>query len=156
MCILGIFAQNHSSMTAQHKQHMTELLEIIFQWDKALRTLERKFNKDFNLTLNQCRLILYIHDKNYVELSHVHKWLNIDKSTTTRMIRPLLVNGFIDKFYQFGDKRKIYLKISNVGAENVNLIREEFDKLATNSLLKVPTGKRDFTFQTVRDFLKVI
>lgn len=140
----------------QHKQHLTELLDIIFQWDKALRNLERKFNKDFNLTLNQSRLILYVHDKGYVELSHVNKWLNIDKSTTTRMIRPLLVNGFIDKYYQFGDKRKIYLKISDEGRDNVELIREEFDKLAQNSLVKVPAGKRDFTFQTVRDFLKVI
>lgn len=140
----------------QHKQHLTELLDIIFQWDKALRTLERKFNKDFNLTLNQCRLILYIHDKNYVELSQVHKWLNIDKSTTTRMIRPLLVNGFVDKFYQFGDKRKIYLKISETGIENVEAIQNEFDKLAYNTLVKVPAGKRDFTFQTVRDLLKVI
>ncbi len=140
----------------QHKQHLTELLDIIFQWDKALRNLERKFNKDFNLTLNQCRLILYIYDKNYVELSQVHKWLNIDKSTTTRMIRPLLVNGFIDKFYQFGDKRKIYLKISELGMDHVAEIKEEFDKMAYTTLLKVPAGKRDFTFQTVRDLLKVI
>lgn len=143
-------------MTQQYKEHLSELLDIIFQWDKALRNLERKFNKDFNLTLNQCRLILHIHDKNYVELSTVNKWLNIDKSTTTRMVRPLLVNGFIDKFYQFGDKRKIYLKISEEGMNNVAAIREEFDKLANNSLVKVPAGKRDFTFQTVREFLKVI
>ena len=140
----------------QHKQHLNELLDIIFQWDKALRNLERKFNKDFNLTLNQCRLILYIHDKNYVELSLVNKWLNIDKSTTTRMIRPLLVNGFIDKFYQFGDKRKIYLKISETGMDNVGEIQNEFDKIVNESLTKVPAGKRDFTFQTVRDLLKVM
>ncbi|MFY7862261.1 MAG: MarR family winged helix-turn-helix transcriptional regulator [Chitinophagales bacterium] len=140
----------------QHKQHLNELLDIIFQWDKALRNLERKFNKDFNLTLNQCRLILYIHDKNYVELSQVNKWLNIDKSTTTRMIRPLLVNGFIDKFYQFGDKRKIYLKISETGMDNVGEIQNEFDKIVNESLTKVPAGKRDFTFQTVRDLLKVM
>jgi DNA-binding MarR family transcriptional regulator len=140
----------------QHKQHLNELLDIIFQWDKALRNLERKFNKDFNLTLNQCRLILYIHDKNYVELSQVNKWLNIDKSTTTRMIRPLLVNGFIDKFYQFGDKRKIYLKISETGMDNVGEIQSEFDKIVNESLTKVPAGKRDFTFQTVRDLLKVM
>lgn len=140
----------------QHKQHLNELLDIIFQWDKALRNLERKFNKDFNLTLNQCRLILYIHDKNYVELSQVNKWLNIDKSTTTRMIRPLLVNGFIDKFYQFGDKRKIYLKISETGMENVGEIQNEFDKIVNELLTKVPAGKRDFTFQTVRDLLKVM
>ena len=139
-----------------NRQHVTEVLDIIFQWDKALRTLERRFNKEFDLTLNQCRLILYIHDKNYVELSQVHKWLNIDKSTTTRMIRPLLVNGFIDKFYQFGDKRKIYLKISEKGLDSVLDIKKEFDQLAMNSLVKVPAGKRDFTFQTVRDFLKIM
>lgn len=143
-------------MMTPNKQHVTEVLDIIFQWDKALRTLERKFNKEFDLTLNQCRLILYIHDKNFVELSQVHKWLNIDKSTTTRMIRPLLTNNYIDKFYQFGDKRKIYLKISEKGTENVQIIKEEFDKLACASLLKVPAGKRDFTFQTVREFLKII
>jgi DNA-binding MarR family transcriptional regulator len=139
-----------------HKQHVEEVLDIIFQWDKALRTLERKFNKDFDLTLNQCRVILYIHNKNYVELSQIHKYLNVDKSTTTRMIRPLLVNGFIDKFYQFGDKRKMYLRISESGLDHVVQIKEEFDQMAYNSLLKVPAGKRDFTFQTVRDFLKVM
>lgn len=156
-CELFLFLQKiPNKMTQQYKEHLSELLDIIFQWDKALRNLERKFNKDFNLTLNQCRLILHIHDKNYVELSQVNKWLNIDKSTTTRMVRPLLVNGFVDKFYQFGDKRKIYLKISEEGMNNVAAIREEFERLANNSLVKVPAGKRDFTFQTVRDFLKVI
>lgn len=140
----------------QEKQHLNELLSIIFKWDKAIRTLERKFNKDFDLTLNQCRLILYIYDKNYVELSHVNDWLNIDKSTTTRMVRPLLVNGFIDKFYQFGDKRKIYLKISEKGLENVKQIQVEFDKVAKKSLLMLPAGKRDYTFQVVNEFIRII
>jgi hypothetical protein len=72
------------------------------------------------------------------------------------MIRPLLVNGFIDKFYQFGDKRKIYLKISETGMDNVGEIQSEFDKIVNESLTKVPAGKRDFTFQTVRDLLKVM
>lgn len=116
---MHLFTVNPQKMT-QHKQHVEEVLDIIFQWDKALRTLERKFNKDFDLTLNQCRVILYIHDKNYVELSQIHKYLNVDKSTTTRMIRPLLVNGFIDKFYQFGDKRKMYLRISDNGSSSKN------------------------------------
>lgn len=91
-----------------------------------------------------------------MELSQIHRYLNVDKSTTTRMIRPLLINGFLDKFYQFGDKRKMYLRVSDQGQEHVTHIKNEFDQLAYNSLLKVPAGKRDFTFQTVRDFLKII
>ena len=43
------------------------------------------------------------------------------------MIRPLLVNGFVDKFYQFGDKRKMYLRISDQGQEHVAQIKHEFD-----------------------------
>jgi DNA-binding MarR family transcriptional regulator len=135
---------------------LQEVLDIIFKWDKALRTLERKFNKEFDLTLNQCRVILNIHDKNFVELSQINDWLNIDKSTTTRMIRPLLVHGYIDKFYQFGDKRKIYLRISEKGEENVLKVKAAIDKMAKITLMKIPAGKRDFMFQIVNDFLKTV
>jgi hypothetical protein len=50
----------------------------------------------------------------------------------------------------------MYLRVSDQGQEHVAHIKNEFDQLAYNSLLKVPAGKRDFTFQTVRDFLKII
>ena len=135
---------------------LQEVLDIIFKWDKAIRNLERKFNKEFDLTLNQCRVILHIHDKNFVELSQINDWLNIDKSTTTRMIRPLLVNGYIDKFYQFGDKRKIYLRISEKGEENVIKVKAAIDKMAKNTLVKIPAGTRDYMFQIVNDFLKTV
>jgi DNA-binding MarR family transcriptional regulator len=142
-------------MTIEQEQ-INEMLNILFKWDKALRNLERKFNKEFDLTLNQCRVILHIFDKGYVELSQINEWLNIDKSTTTRMVRPLLVNGFIDKFYMFGDKRKIYLKISDKGKENVEKIKVSFDRMAKRSLSKVPAGKRDLTFQMVNELIKAV
>jgi hypothetical protein len=40
--------------------------------------------------------------------------------------------------------------------DNVGEIQSEFDKIVNESLTKVPAGKRDFTFQTVRDLLKVM
>jgi DNA-binding MarR family transcriptional regulator len=72
------------------------------------------------------------------------------------MVRPLLVNGFIDKFYMFGDKRKIYLKISDKGKENVEKIKVSFDRMAKRSLSKVPAGKRDLTFQMVNELIKAV
>ena len=141
---------------SEENEQLQEILDIIFKWDKAIRILERTFNKEFDLTLNQCRVIIHILDKNFVELSQINEWLNIDKSTTTRMIRPLLVHGYIDKFYQFGDKRKIYLRISEKGEENVLNVKAAIDKMAKKSLIKIPSGKRDFMFQTVNDFLKTV
>ena len=82
-----------------------EVLEIIFRWDKTLRILERSFNETFDLTLNQCRILMMIKDKSYIELSYLNKALNVDKSTTTRLVRPLLTNDYIEKFYQFGDRQ---------------------------------------------------
>jgi DNA-binding MarR family transcriptional regulator len=141
---------------SEENEQLQEILDIIFKWDKAIRILERTFNKEFDLTLNQCRVIIHILDKNFVELSQINEWLNIDKSTTTRMIRPLLVHGYIDKFYQFGDKRKIYLRISEKGEANVLKVKAAIDKMAKKSLIKIPSGKRDFMFQTVNDFLKTV
>jgi hypothetical protein len=34
------------------QEQINEMLNILFKWDKALRNLERKFNKEFDLTLN--------------------------------------------------------------------------------------------------------
>lgn len=141
---------------SEENEQLQEILDIIFKWDKAIRILERTFNKEFDLTLNQCRVIIHILDKNFVELSQINEWLNIDKSTTTRLIRPLLVRGYIDKFYQFGDKRKIYLRISEKGEANVLKVKAAIDKMAKKSLIKIPAGKRDFMFQTVNDFLKTV
>ncbi|MBK7957135.1 MAG: winged helix-turn-helix transcriptional regulator [Bacteroidetes bacterium] len=130
-----------------------EVLEIIFRWDKTLRILERSFNETFDLTLNQCRILLMIKDKSYIELSYLNKALNVDKSTTTRLVRPLLTNDYIEKFYQFGDKRKIYIRLSDRGIEKIVPIENRLNEISKSILKNIPAGKRDFTFMTVRDFL---
>ena len=51
---------------SEENEQLQEILDIIFKWDKAIRILERTFNKEFDLTLNQCRVIIHILDKNFV------------------------------------------------------------------------------------------
>ena len=130
-----------------------EVLDIIFSWDKKLRQLERHFNESFDLTLNQCRILLLIKNKSYIELSYLNKALHVDKSTTTRLVRPLLVNDYIEKFYQFGDKRKIYIRLSERGEEKILPIDLQLAEISKDILKNIPAGKRDFTFQNVKEFI---
>lgn len=131
-----------------------EVIDIIFGWDKKLRQLERQFNDSYDLTLNQCRILLMIKNKAYIELSYLNKALQVDKSTTTRLVRPLLVNDYIEKFYQFGDKRKIYLRLTEQGEQMIVPIQAQISDIAKTVIRSIPAGKRDFTFLNVKEFLQ--
>jgi DNA-binding MarR family transcriptional regulator len=133
-----------------------EVLDMVFKMDKTLRVLERAFNESYELTMNQCRILMLIKDKSYIELSYLNKALNVDKSTTTRLVRPLLVNDYIEKFYQFGDKRKIYIRLSEKGIEMLEPIEQKLLEISKNVLKNIPAGKRDFAFSNLNETLNYI
>jgi DNA-binding MarR family transcriptional regulator len=135
------------------QEQENEVLDIIFSWDKKLRQLERSFNEHFDLTLNQCRILLLIKNKSYIELSYLNTALQVDKSTTTRLVRPLLVNEYIEKFYQFGDKRKIYIRLSEKGEEKIVPVETQLALISKNVLKGIPAGKRDFSFINIKEFV---
>jgi DNA-binding MarR family transcriptional regulator len=100
--------------------------------------------------------LMLIKNKSYIELSFLNKALHVDKSTTTRLVRPLLVNEYIEKFYQFGDKRKIYIRLSEKGQDMIMPIEEKLGEISKNVLKNIPAGKRDFTFQNINEILNFI
>jgi DNA-binding MarR family transcriptional regulator len=95
-----------------------------------------------------------IKSKAYIELSYLNKALQVDKSTTTRLVRPLLVNDYIEKFYQFGDKRKIYLRLTENGEQLIVPVQSQISDIAKSIIRCIPAGKRDFTFLNVKEFLQ--
>ncbi|MFM2393517.1 MAG: hypothetical protein RLZZ546_1499 [Bacteroidota bacterium] len=145
-----------ATISNYQKEQELEVLDIVFKMDKTLRVLERAFNETHELTLNQCRILMMIKNKSYIELSFLNKALNVDKSTTTRLVRPLLVNDYIEKFFQFGDKRKIYIRLSEKGQELIIPIEEKLSEISKNVLKNIPAGKRDFAFQNLNETLNYI
>lgn len=151
-----MFISSTATVSNYQEAQEFEVLDIIFSWDKKLRQLERHFNESFDLTLNQCRILLLIKNKSYIELSFLNKTLQVDKSTTTRLVRPLLVNDYIEKFYQFGDKRKIYIRLSEKGLEKIEPINNQLAEISKDVIKSIPAGKRDFTFLNVKEFINYI
>jgi DNA-binding MarR family transcriptional regulator len=79
------------------------------------RFLESGVIFEEGITLRQFYILDIINKKNKIELSDIHSILKVDKSTTTRLLSPLLKNGFISKVKSTENHRTFSLSLTEKG-----------------------------------------
>lgn len=79
------------------------------------RFLESGVIFEEGITLRQFYILDIIIRKNNIELSDIHSVLKVDKSTTTRLLSPLLKEGFINKRKSEENHRSFTLSLTEKG-----------------------------------------
>ena len=93
----------------------SKFLDFLFKMSAFTRFLESGVIFEEGITLRQFYILDIINRKNKIELSDIHSILKVDKSTTTRLLSPLLKNGFISKVKSTENHRTFSLSLTEKG-----------------------------------------
>jgi DNA-binding MarR family transcriptional regulator len=118
-----------------------KIIDTVRELSKTLRFFDRTSQSNTGVTLNQCYMLDLIRENKIMPLSDLHERLGIDKSTTTRLIEPLLKRGLLEKMKAEHDKRASYVVITKVGEEVYENARTRSFKSISKVLEQIPANK---------------
>lgn len=108
------------------------------------------------VTFHQFVILDAVAKNNELNISDLHGILSVEKSTTTRLVNPLIQKGLVTRQRSHHDSRAFVLTLTEYGRNthhNVHLCLEAFfNKIACN----LPAGKNDDILQTVHIFINAI
>ncbi len=118
-----------------------KIIDIVRELSRTLRFFDRKSQDNTGVTLNQCYMLDLIRENKIMPLSELHERLGIDKSTTTRLIEPLLKRGLLEKMKSQQDKRASYVVITKNGEEVFHNARNRSFVAIRKVLEEIPEEK---------------
>lgn len=133
-----------------------ELLSIIVDMIKASRCCQRDDVFCGGITFTQFNILDIVCKKNSITMSELNKVLSVEKSTSTRLVEPLVKQGLVLRERSEKDSRVIYLKLSPKGeevhTEILNCINQFLDKV----LNEIPEDKRDIVIDNTKILIEAI
>jgi DNA-binding MarR family transcriptional regulator len=108
------------------------------------------------VTFHQFVILDAVVKKRGLNISDLHRILSVEKSTTTRLVNPLIQKGLLTKEKSSLDSRAFVLTLTKDGSivhRNVHTCLDDFfNKVAGN----LPVGRKNEVLQTVQIFIDAI
>lgn len=127
-----------------------EFLMMLFSLSKALRFCQQEDICGESITFVQFNIMNLISERQRMKMSELHAVLSVDKSTTTRLIEPLVNGKLIIKEKSPDDSRAIILRLSEEGQEIRNRAWECLKGFICSVEAKIPAEKRQQVYQAVQ------
>jgi len=133
-----------------------ELLEIMTSLAREIRCCSREQAFCEGVTFQQFIILDAVVKNNGIFLSDLHDFLSVEKSTTTRLVNPLVANGYLRRESAPHDSRAIKLVLT---ADGINVHKRVwlclsgfFERVIAN----LPKSERKSVFQSVKAFTGAI
>ena len=91
-----------------------------------------------------------------MELSQLHRALFVEKSTTTRLIEPLVRQQLLVKAKSPNDYRAIEIRITEEGRKVCARVWEKAGSFISAMDAEIPAAKRDEVYEAVSILLRVL
>jgi DNA-binding MarR family transcriptional regulator len=108
------------------------------------------------VTFHQFIILDAVMKNKELNISDLHKILSVEKSTTTRLLNPLIQKGLLTRQKSSLDSRAFVLALTKEGRDihrNVQICLADFFNKITGNL---PTGKSDDILQAVQFFITAV
>ncbi len=139
-------------MTSNHD----ELIDLFIGMSQAARCCRQDTAFCEGVTFHQFIILDAVFKNDELNISDLHKILSVEKSTTTRLLKPLLQKGLLTRLQSSRDSRAFVLILTKDGGNvhrNVHSCLEDFfNKIESN----LPTGKKDNILQAVQIFFNAV
>jgi DNA-binding MarR family transcriptional regulator len=96
-------------------QSNREMFSLLSDLSRAVRCCQQEAVFCEDLTFSQFFILDLVAEKGQLRLSELHKILSVDKSTTTRLVSPLVKQGLIQRLKSEQDSRAIKLALTKEG-----------------------------------------
>jgi DNA-binding MarR family transcriptional regulator len=134
----------------------TELMEIFIGMSQVTRCCRQDVAFCEGVTFHQFMILDAIARKKELNMAELHILLAVEKSTTTRLVNPLIKKGLLKREKAQHDSRAITLTMTEEGKkihQKVSLCLAGFFQKVTKN---IPPQKKDEVLEAMRIFIKAI
>lgn len=133
-----------------------ELFSLLVDMGKATRCCQQDSSYGEDITFTQFYIINLIAKQGTLRLTDLHALLSVEKSTSTRLIDPIVQRGYIKKEKSACDCRAIDLTLTEKGHETNTEHWKCLNNFFNQLLAEIPEDKQEEVFSCVVLFLKAV
>ncbi len=131
-----------------------QVLSLIRKLIVSLRSFQAESIFCEDITFNQFTILDYIFTSGTLEMSELHRLLSVEKSTTTRMVEPLVVKGYVIKTASVHDSRAIELRLTKEGRQVHQTVWKCVSDFMSNIENSIPDKNRGDVLNAIEVFIR--
>jgi DNA-binding MarR family transcriptional regulator len=142
----------YTTMTTNLDKNCRELFEIIMSLAREIRCCSRDEAICRNVTFHQFVILDAVVKKGELGLADLHQILSVEKSTTTRLVNPLIQKGLLKRDRAPHDSRAAKLSVTEEGIETHRKVWECLGGFFDGIMQNIPQGHREEVLDGVKAF----
>jgi DNA-binding MarR family transcriptional regulator len=116
---------------------------------RKLGLLEKSEASCYGITLSQCHILLEIRRAGSISVNALSKVLGLDKSTMSRNINNMVVQGLVTRGTDPENRRHLSIALSGKGQDLILNICDNMDRYYLDVLHSVPEDKREKVLESL-------
>jgi DNA-binding MarR family transcriptional regulator len=140
-------------MLKQIKENTGDLIEVLGGLSQVLRCCCRDEAFCEGVTFHQFMILDAVAKEKELYMADLHKILSVEKSTTTRLVNPLINKGLIRRDKATHDSRAVKLSLTSKGKETHKKVQVCVADFLQRVLGNVPAKKRIEVLESVKIFI---
>ncbi len=129
---------------------------LLHELHKQLRHFQEAQLGGSELTLTQYAILDAIAQREPLPLSQLHRHLEVEKSTTTRLLAPLIRRQWVERQRNPADGRVVLLSLSEAGREGYRRAAETMHAAMGALNQEIPVGERVTVQRALRQFIQAL
>jgi DNA-binding MarR family transcriptional regulator len=143
-------------MLIQIKENTRELMDVLGGLSQVMRCCCRDEAFCEGVTFHQFMILDAVAKEKELHMADLHKILSVEKSTTTRLVNPLITKGLIRREKADHDSRAVKLTLTGKGRETHKNVQVCLISFFQRVLGNVPAKKRTDVLESVKIFIAAI
>ena len=145
-----------TTMSANLENSYREIFEIIMGLAREIRCCSRDEAICGGVTFHQFVILDAVAKKKGLDLADLHKVLAVEKSTTTRLVNPLLQKGLLKRDKAEHDSRAAKLTLTEEGMETHRRVWMCLGGFFENITRNIPQDRQEEVLEAVKVFTEAM
>ena len=133
-----------------------ELFSLLSDLSRAVRCCQQEAIFCENVTFTQFFILDQVSAKGKLRQGELHEILSVEKSTTTRLVQPLVKQGLLIREKSTRDSRAINLQLTEKGESVLQDVWACLSQFVEGIRSGIPEAKQTQVYESVRTFLKAM
>jgi DNA-binding MarR family transcriptional regulator len=142
----------YTTMSTNIDKKCRELFEIIMSLGREIRCCSRDEAICGGVTFHQFVILDAVAKNQGLDLADLHKMLAVEKSTTTRLVNPLLQKGLLKRDRAEHDSRAVKLTLTEEGRETHERVWMCLEGFFGNITRNIPEDGQEEVLEAVKVF----
>jgi DNA-binding MarR family transcriptional regulator len=143
-------------MLVQLKENTGKLMEVLGGFAQVMRCCCRDEAFCEGVTFHQFMILDAVAKEKELHMADLHKILSVEKSTTTRLVNPLIKKGLMRRDTAAHDSRAVKFTLTKEGRETHKKVLICLTDFFQRVLGNIPVKKRNEVLESVKIFISAI